>query len=319
MDFTRYRATRQISLGQLRRTIQPGDIVEFDGRTTRVDGRAFVVPTTDAIIQQGWLVPADVAPTALAPAAPTSLTVLTPAGALVADSAPPEKAEEPYDYDPVSLAQMGIHVERGLTREQVEARLPYMSKEARERAGKPASPDQKHVWATDWLNHPNGEKTCTVCGIQDVSATHFRADYKMGNGKQLYHYRDHLGRVHSSFIELSCPAFSGINGNESLEGKERARRDRAAIGEITEYVKVLAERVATLEAENAQLREASLAREVIDVEVVRDLVAKLVEEQVSARLLGTTAGSVLDPFAAEVEAELVEDAVEVLPDEPTGR
>jgi hypothetical protein len=200
---------------------------------------------------------------------------------------------------------MGIMVEAGLTREQVEARLPYLSKEARERAGKPVPPNQPHVWDTSWLNNPDGGMTCTVCGIEKLPRF-FRADYKLGNGKQLHHYRDHLGHVHSTFLELSCPAFSGVNGDESLEMKERARRERGNVAEMAEYVRTLAARVAALEAENVRLREE---REIIDVEVIRDVVARMVEEQVSARLLGTTAGSVLDDQVVDVE--VVEDAVEV--------
>lgn len=259
-----------------------------------MDGREHRISTIDTCIENKWLVPLDGGALVKVDAAP-----LAPQ----AESLP----EAPYDYDSGSLAQMGIFVGKGLTREQVEARLPYRSKEARERAGKPASADQKHVWETDWLNHPNGEKTCSVCGIEDVSSTFFRADFKMGNGKQLHHYRDHLGRVHSSFIELSCPAFSGINGNESLEMKERARRERAGTAEVAAYVQVLADRVALLEAENALLREANVG-----------VMRQMIEEQVNARLLGTTAGSVLDPMEATPPAG-VKNVVEVYhPDETPG-
>lgn len=324
MGFVSYRATRQINLGQLRRTLQPGDLVEFDGRTTRIAGQAHVVGTMDAIIKEGWLVPVDADPvgTSLA-VAPAQLP------SVAAQEAAPEVAKVPRK------PQVPNHVSPAREDQELNKRgekISYASPEARAASGKRPAPSQKHVWNTggvspDWLNNLDGGRTCKVCGVTERSDL-IRADRQRADGSQQYHYVDAHGNAIVSFEEMSCPTYLGDPGSAAAYAKDQVRKVRGRVDDVEDkldtvdgHLESVDERLARLEADNDFFRQRLIEQPVLDAEMVAEalliIAAKArpdgrtaLAERVRALLPAPALDpEVLRPVLDEilVEAEVVED------------
>lgn len=135
-----------------------------------------------------------------------------------------------------------------------------------------------HKWSSDWLNHQNGEQTCSVCGVTLLAeGAVVRADMIPGGNHRIYNYIDCLGRPLSSMMELSCPTFAGVGSNGasvSVEAKEIARLARVESAKAEQKLSALDARVVQLEAANAALQQQIAAATQIDV---RQLAVALME------------------------------------------
>ena len=270
MPFVTYRATKDLSLGQLRKGLRAGDLVEFDGVTTRVHGQDHRISTLDAVIQKGWLVPLQPpvqspVGTSLAVGLSQSLAAVVGASeAVVFESMPapkaPRKPQEPNHASPAIPGQdLDTH---GNT-------TPFGSPEAARASGKRPMPDQKHVWDTGWLNHPNGEKTCKVCGVTEEVGT-IRADRVRGNGGKTINYRDMHGNAINAFEELSCPVYLGDAGSAAAYAKDQVRKVRGRVDDVEDQMDAVGERLAQLEADNEFFRNRLLSQPVLDAQMVAE-------------------------------------------------
>lgn len=299
MSFTSYRATRDISLGQLRRTLRTGDVVEFDGATTRVDGREHRLSTMDAIIGNRWLVPLDeVAGSALVVSAPTPLAVPSPEPV-----APPPKGE---------LNKQG-------------ERIPWASPQAKGASGTRPAANQKHVWnsgssnSPDWLNASDG-RTCVICGVTELRAGQLiLVDRKRADGSQQIHYVDAHGQKIVALEELSCPTYIGDPGSAAAYAKDQVRKVRGRVDTMEEHLGTVDDRLNQLQADNDFFRQRLLEAPRLDstmvVEALKTLLMgqepKLVE-QFRTLLLAA-------PGFAEQEVTLDADRVELYHTDDEGR
>lgn len=280
MSFVTYRATKDISIGQLRKGLQVGDLVEFDGVTTRVNKQDHRIPTLDAIIEKGWLVPL-VAPvgTNLMVGLPQTPAVVEGATMMVADAPIVRTPRKPQEPNYASPAKEG---------EELDTRgnhTPFGSPEARAASGKRPMPDQKHIWDTGWLNHPNGERTCKVCGVTEETNT-TRADRVRGNGSPTINYRDMHGKAIVSFEELSCPVYLGDANSTAAMTKDQVRKVRGRVDDVEDVLDTVGERLAQLEADNEFFRGRLLSQPVLDAQMVAE--ALLI---IASRGVGTEGGN----------------------------
>lgn len=241
MGFQTFRATKDISLGQLRRVLRAGDLVEFDGTTTRVDGREYRVPVMDAVIANKWLVPnVPMEEAALILSAPAQLPVApTPTAALV----PPE--------------------ERNVQGE----RIPFASPEAKAANGKRAKANTPHVWIADDFGSPN--RLCCVCGVTERRDL-IRADRKRGDGTQQIHYVDAHGNAIVALEEFGCPVYLGDPGSAAAYAKDQVRKVRDRVDGVEEHIESVEERLARVEADNEFFRQRLLERPTLDAEMVAE-------------------------------------------------
>lgn len=322
MGFTSYRATRQINLGQLRHTLQPGDVVEFDGRTTRIGGKDHTVPTTDGIIQAGWLVP--LTPVATEPA---PLAVAVPGAAMPqpVEKAPRKPQEASYATPP--------REDQGL--DKGGNKINYASPEARAASGKRPNPDQKHVWNTagpapDWLNNLDGGRTCKVCGVKERTDL-IRADRMRGDGTQQFHYTDAHGNNIVAFEELSCPTYLGDPGSAAAYAKDQVRKVRGRVDDAEDKLddhdskfETVDERLARLEADNDFLRRRILETPVLDAQMIAEALLILANRARpdGSHLLGEKVRALLPAPALDINAlrpVLDELVLEVVPEEDLTR
>ena len=277
MGFTSYRATRDITLGQLRRTLRAGAVVEFDGATTRVDGREHRISTMDAIIENKWLVPlSDVAGTVLTVAPPTLPVVLAP---------PPPLAPK-VEGNPI----------------------PFASKEAARAAGVRPGANEQHVWIA--ADYGSADLLCRVCGVTWEKSL-IRADRTQGNGKQQFHYRDAHNQLITSFEELACPTYLGDPGSAAAIAKDQVRKVRGRVDTVEEHLGTVDDRLNRLQADNDFFRQRLLEMPVLNAEMVADALAILAERQTQAPQLAEQLRTMLLlPPPPLVEAELLRPEAE---------
>jgi hypothetical protein len=278
MSFTSYRATRDISLGQLRRTIRAGDVVEFDGATTRVDGRDFRISTMDTIIATKWLVPLDVGATAIVVSAPALPAVPSVEPPMVP---PPPKVE---------LTAQG-------------ERIPFASKEAARVSGIRPGANEQHVWIA--ADFGSNDLLCRVCGVTWERSL-IRVDRTMGNGKQQFHYRDAHHQPITSFEELSCPLYLGDANSASAYAKDQVRKVRGRVDTVEVHLGTVDERLNQLQADNDFLRQRILDMPRLDAEMVADALVLLATRQGTAPQLTEQLRTLLLPAPPLVEPDIID-------------
>lgn len=299
MSFVTYRATKDISLGQLRRGLRAGDLVEFDGTTTRVDGKDHRISTMDAVIQNKWLVPVG-AP----PVEEHALTVMGVNLPAVVDVAPepvktPRKPQEPNHASPAKEDQ--ALDKRG-------EKIVYASPAARAASGKRPAPSQQHVWggggsnAPDWLNNLDGGRTCRVCGVTE-RVDLIRADRKRADGSQQIHYTDAHGNNIVSFEELACPTYLGDPGSAAAYAKDQVRKVRGRVDDVEDQLETVDERLARLESDNDFFRQRLLEQPVLDATMVAEALLLIASGRVGGK----------NVLAERVRA-LLPDYGEIVPD-----
>jgi hypothetical protein len=92
MAFTRYRTVKELHVGAIRTTLQPGEVVEFDGNVALVRGQERSIPGLANIIGAGLLVPEGQAEMVVAKTEPTQIAIPIPL-----PRPPPEKKEVAAD------------------------------------------------------------------------------------------------------------------------------------------------------------------------------------------------------------------------------
>jgi outer membrane murein-binding lipoprotein Lpp len=90
-----------------------------------------------------------------------------------------------------------------------------------------------------------------------------------GKKSRLYHYRDASGKVISSLVPLSCPAYIGDVNGAVGEAKQRIRNVTGRVGTVESKVESMDARVARLEAENEALKAQVSANRMEVVEFVQ--------------------------------------------------
>lgn len=293
MSFTSYRATRDISLGQLRRTIRAGDVIEFDGATTRVDGRDFRISTMDTIIANKWLVPRD-------EVAGTAITVSAPAlPALPVEPSiplPPPKGE---------LNQQG-------------ERIPWASAQAKAANGTRPAANQKHVWdsgnpnSPGWLNNTEG-RTCVICGVTELWPSKLiRADRARADGSQQIHYVDAHGQAITALEELSCPTYLGDPGSAAAYAKDQVRKVRGRVDTVEEHLGTVDERLNQLQADNEFFRQRILETPRLNAEMVADALVILATRQGQTPQLAEQLRILLLPAPTLADEVLVPEGEKVM-------
>lgn len=237
MGYLQYQAIRPIHFGQIRRSLQVGEVIGFDGRTTHIAGQAHVIPTMDTIIKKGWLVPVEGPKNALAPI--TEIPLIEP---------------HPTVSDPQAK------------------QIPYATPETRAAAGKRSTAVQQHVWITgDWLNNMDGSRTCKVCGVtQRTDIT--RADRQRGDGSQQFHYTDAHMNTFMSLEELSCPTYLGDPGSAAAYAKDQVRKVRGRVDDVEEHLETMGVRLSKIESDNEFLRQRILQQPVIDATMLAEAI-----------------------------------------------
>jgi hypothetical protein len=253
MSFITYRATRDITIGQLRRTLRAGEEVRFDGTSTCVFGQTHIIPTMDAIIESKWLVPVD-------------------AGAALVVSAPslPAVTAEPVVSQPPALNIQGEPI-------------PFASPQAARASGVRPAANQKHVWDSgspntpSWLNNMDG-RTCVICGVTERSNL-IRADRKRGDGTQQFHYTDAHGNAIVALEELSCPTYLGDPGSAAAYAKDQVRKVRGRVDTVEEHLGTVDDRLNQLQADNDFFRQRILEMPRLNAEMVADALVILATRQ----------------------------------------
>lgn len=323
MSFVTYRATKDISLGQLRRGLRAGDLVEFDGTTTRVDGKDHRISTMDAVIQNKWLVPVGAPP--VEEHALTVMGVNLPAVVDVAVEPvkTPRKPQEP-NHAPPAREDQALDT-RG-------EKIGYASPAARAASGKRPAPSQQHVWgggsttaAPDWLN-ADGGRVCRVCGVTELRPGDLiRADRKRGDGSQQIHYRDAHGNQITSFEELSCPTYLGDPGSAAAIAKDQVRKVRGRVDDVEDQLETVDERLAQLESDNGFFRQRLLEQPVLDATMVAEALLLIASGRVGGKnvlaervraLLPDYGEIVPDILRPVLDAEIVEAAPVKSTDDP---
>lgn len=285
MSFFNYRATRDISIGQLRRTLRAGDVVEFDGVVTRVDGHEHRISTMDTIIGNKWLVPLDSEATAIVVSAPS-----LPTASSVESSTPPPKE---------------------LVDRQGE-RIPWASPQAKGANGTRPAANQKHVWdsgnpnAPGWLNNTEG-RTCVICGVTELwPGKLILADRKRADGSQQIHYVDAHGQKIVALEELSCPTYLGDPGSAAAYAKDQVRKVRGRVDTVEEHLGTVDERINQLQADNDFFRQRLLEMPRLNAEMVADALVILATRQGTAPQLTEQLKMLLLPAPPLVEPDLIE-------------
>ena len=296
-----YRATREISLGQLRLTLRVGDVVEFNGTSTRVGGREHVISTMDAIIENKWLVP-------LEGDGGTALTVSAPAPLMVpsADPVPPPKVE---------------------VNKQGE-RIPWASSQAQTANGTRPAANQKHVWdsgspnSPDWLNNTDG-RTCVICGVTELFAGKLiLVDRKRADGSQQIHYVDAHGQKIVALEELSCPTYLGDPGSAAAYAKDQVRKVRGRVDTVEEHLGTVDDRLNQLQADNEFFRQRLLEAPRLDSGMVVEALKTLLMSQEPKLIEQFRTLLLAAPGFEEQEVTLDADRVELYhtdEEDPEGR
>jgi hypothetical protein len=307
MGFNRYRVTKDLSLGQLRRTLRAGDILEFDGTTTRVDGRDHRISTMDAIIGNKWLVLDE-----------ESTAISVPEHAPPARVAPPELPVVPLPelpplprVDPPRAPKVQELDIRG-------ERIPWASDAARAANGVRPKANQKHVWgdgtagAPAWLNGgEKGERTCVVCGVTERTLD-MRVDRKRADGSQQIHYTDAHGNKIVALEELGCPTYVGDPSSAAAYAKDQVRKVRGQVDDVVAYLGTVDARLAQLEADNDFLRQRLIDRPVLTAEVVAEALLLLAERSGQAPQLSERVRALL-PDALDLGDDVLRPLIEAEP------
>ena len=248
MAFRKYRATKNIALGQLRRTLHTGDIVEYDGLVTRIAGQEYTLPTMDEVLSHKWLILVEEERADIVQVEATTVSYLTP----VLPAPPP------------SASDVNAHGDR----------ITFASPEAKSANGRRPKANAQHVWDSDspthqpsWLNNLNG-RTCVVCGVTETQ--NIRVDRQRADGRKVFSYEDAHGKKITSFEELSCPTYIGDAESAAAIAKDHIRRVRGRVDDVEDRLETVDDRLTRMEADNDFLRQRLLDRPILNAEMVAE-------------------------------------------------
>jgi len=153
---------------------------------------------------------------------------------------------------------------------------------------------KKHVWESDWLNHPYGDKTCKVCGVTwaggGPNSRHTgniwtdRVQLKADGSKQnMYIYRDAHSKEITSFTELSCPIWVGDANSAAATAKEGVRTVKRAVKGVEHRVDSMEDRMTLLERENAALRAELDTKTIVDTQAMMEFLFNLAQQARASR------------------------------------
>ena len=127
-----------------------------------------------------------------------------------------------------------------------------------------AKSNKPHQWETGasaWLNSPNGEMCCTVCGVT-LLKNHVNADHPTSDpglpgvtGSSVQTYRDIKGNVFTSIKPLGCPTFMFNAGSAAMENRGHIRDTNEKVEVVEGQVETVEVRVETVEGRLSALEE----------------------------------------------------------------
>lgn len=163
---------------------------------------------------------------------------------------------------------------------------------------------KSHVWESDPWNHPNGEKTCKVCGCTILSGV-----IEPGFGRQKrFHYRDASNNTISTFKEMSCPLWIGDPAATATETKQGLRETNIEVQQLNEKVQ-------QLQAENLSMREQVEQLRTIDLNALAQALVDFAKSHPEKLGPGKTTiyqlPSLLPTVDEEVDEDEIVEAVEV--------